>query len=212
MKKIFTLMAAALMSVAMWAGANDLLWDYSEAAPASSPDNGLYFNNKFSDGPGTKNGLRGIKLNDGGYCYFTKAAVAGKLKLSYGPRSGSNAANIDVYTWAGESTTAPAKADMTLVGTTKELTEYGSDEIELTAEQNHVYLCRHNGIETGLQVIQFKEKVARTFVDFELIMCNMASEYDFTTLPEGVMFAVDAEKDNIRKDLAIQKALDLIAE
>ena len=174
MKKIFSLMAAALMSLTMVAGPNDLLWDYTDAAPSSSPDSAaaknsaLYFNNKFSDGPGMKNGLRGIKLNDGGYCYFTKAAVAGKLRLSFGPRSGSNAANIDVYTWSGESTTAPAKTEMTLVGTTKELTEYGSDEIELTAEQNHIYLCRHNGVETGLQVIQFKEAVARTFVDFKI--------------------------------------------
>ncbi|MBQ2190511.1 MAG: hypothetical protein II452_06560 [Paludibacteraceae bacterium] len=168
MKKFFSLMAVALMSIAMMAGENDLLWDYTDAAPSANPDNGLTYGSKFSDGPGTKNGLRGIKLNDGGYCYFTKAAVAGKLKLGFGPRSGSNAANIDVYTWTGESTTAPARAEMTLIGTTKALTEYGTDEIELTAEQNHIYLCRHNGVETGLQVIQFREAVARTFVDFQI--------------------------------------------
>ncbi|MBQ1859398.1 MAG: hypothetical protein II140_06035, partial [Paludibacteraceae bacterium] len=168
MKKFFSLMAVALMSIAMMAGENDLLWDYTDAVPSANPDNGLTYGSKFSDGPGTKNGLRGIKLNDGGYCYFTKAAVAGKLKLGFGPRSGSNAANIDVYTWTGESTTAPARAEMTLIGTTKALTEYGTDEIELTAEQNHIYLCRHNGVETGLQVIQFREAVARTFVDFQI--------------------------------------------
>ena len=59
MKKIFSLMAAALMSVAMMAGDNDLLWDYTEAAPGSSPDNGLYFESKITDGPGKNNGLRG---------------------------------------------------------------------------------------------------------------------------------------------------------
>ena len=36
MKKIFLLMAAGMMSVAMWAGENDLLWDYTENAPGSS--------------------------------------------------------------------------------------------------------------------------------------------------------------------------------
>jgi len=187
MKKIFLLMAAALLSTAMWAGANDLLWDFTEATKApSSPDNGLYFLNAFFDAAGTKNGLHGIKLNDGGYAYFTKAAVAGKLKLGYGPRSGSNKANIDVYTWEGDATVVPAKTEMTLVATTVELTEYGFATVELSETQNNIYLCRHNGVETGLQVIQFVENVARTFTDFEMIMSNMASEYDFTTLPEGV--------------------------
>ena len=141
----------------MMAGSNDLLWDYTEAAPSSSPDNGLYFNNKFSDGPGVKNGLRGIKLNDGGYCYFAKAAVAGKLKLGFGPRSGSNAANIDVYTWEGDLANVPAKAEMTLVATTEELTEYGFVKVALNENQNNIYLCRHNNTETGLQYIQFRE-------------------------------------------------------
>lgn len=196
MKKIFTMMAAALVSTAMWAGANDLLWDYTEATKApSSPDNGLYFLNAFFDAAGTKNGLHGIKLNDGGYAYFTKAAVAGKLKLGYGPRSGSNKANIDVYTWEGDATVVPAKTEMTLVATTVELTEYGFATVELSETQNNIYLCRHNGVETGLQVIQFVENVARTFTDFEMIMSNMASEYDFTTLPEGVSASGTFNKD-----------------
>ena len=39
MKKILSLMAAALVSVAMWAGENDLLWDYTQAQiPTTSPD------------------------------------------------------------------------------------------------------------------------------------------------------------------------------
>ena len=67
MKKLFSFVVAALMSVAMWAGPNDLLWDYTEGQPASSPDNGLYFNNKCQDaGASGKNGLNGIKLNSSG--------------------------------------------------------------------------------------------------------------------------------------------------
>ena len=79
MKKLFSFIACALFSVAMIAGENDLLWDYTEGAPSGSPDNGLYWNNKVNDAAGTNNGLKGIKLNSSGYCCFTKAAVAGKL-------------------------------------------------------------------------------------------------------------------------------------
>ena len=86
MKKLFTILTATLLSAAMFAGENDLLWDYTEGAPSSNPDNGLYYASKVTDGPGVKNGLYGIKMNGSGYAYFTKAAVAGKLKLGFGPR------------------------------------------------------------------------------------------------------------------------------
>ena len=166
MKKFFSLMAAALMSLAMVAGPNDLLWDYTDAAPSGSPDNGLYFNNKVNDAAGTNNGLKGIKLNSSGYCCFTKAAVAGKLKLSFGPRSGSNAADIEVWNWSGDES-AQTKGD-TKYATTGQLTEYGTQIIELTAEQNNIYLCRGVNTETVLQKIQFVEDVARTFVNFKI--------------------------------------------
>lgn len=182
MKKLFSFVAAALMSVAMWAGPNDLLWDYTEAAPSSSPDNGLYYESKITDGPGKNNGLYGIKLNSSGYACFKKAAVPGKLKLTFGPRSGSNAADIQVWDWDG---TTPGKGS-TQYGTTGQQTELGTQIVELTAEQNNIYLCRGANVEACLQKIQFVEYVPRTFVDFEMIMCNMASDYDFTTLPEGV--------------------------
>ena len=163
-------MAAALVSVAMMAGQNDLLWDYSNGGPSSSPDNGLYFNNKLNDAAGTNNGLKGIKLNSSGYCAFKKAAVAGKLKLSFGPRSGSNSTGVEVWacTWGADGKT-PAKGE-TKIATTGKLTEYGTQIIELTAEQNDIYLCRsyEDQVETGLQVIEFKESVARTFVDFQI--------------------------------------------
>ena len=192
MKKIFSLMAAALMSLTMVAGPNDLLWDYTDAAPSKNPDStvaknsALYYGSIVNDGPGTKNGLRGIKLNSSGFAAFKKAAVPGKLKLSFGPRSGSNAADIQVWdcTWGADGKT-PAKGE-TQYATTGQLTEYGTQIIELTAEQNDIYLCRGVNTEAVLQKIQFVEDVARTFVDFEMIMCNLTEEYDFSTLPEGV--------------------------
>ena len=167
MKKFFSFVVAALMSVAMWAGSNDLLWDYTEGQPASSPDNGLYFNNKCQDaGASGKNGLNGIKLNSSGYCCFTKAAVPGKLKLSFGPRSGSNAADVQVWNWSGDAS-AQTKGE-TQYATTGQQTEYGTQVVELTAEQNNIYLCRGVNTETVLQKIQFIEDQPRTFVDFKI--------------------------------------------
>lgn len=93
MKKLFSFVAVALMSIAMFAGPNDLLWDYSAGAPSSNPDNGLTYSSTITDGPGKNNGLYGIKLNSSGYAAFTKAAVAGTLKLGFGPRSGTKAAS-----------------------------------------------------------------------------------------------------------------------
>lgn len=156
----------------MMAGPNDLLWDYTEGAPASSPDssaakNGaLYFNNKVNDAAGTNNGLKGIKLNSSGYCCFTKAAVAGKLKLSFGPRSGSLASDIEVWNWSGAAS-AQTKGD-TKYATTGQQTEYGTQIVELTAEQNNIYLCRGVNTETALQKIEFIEFVPRNFVDFKI--------------------------------------------
>ena len=64
MKKILSLAMAmlGLLPTAMFAGDNDLLWDYTENAPGSSPDHGLYYASKVSDAAGTNNGLKGIKL------------------------------------------------------------------------------------------------------------------------------------------------------
>ena len=163
MKKLFLNLLFCGMAFMAYAGANDLLWDYTEGAPASSPDNGLYFNNKAADAAGTNNGLKGIKLNSSGYCYFTKAAVAGKLKLSFGPRSGSNASALDVFTWSGETPAAE-----TLIATTGQQTEYGTQIVELTAVQNNIYIKRNLPTETVLQKIEFTETVARTFVDFKI--------------------------------------------
>lgn len=192
MKKLFSLMAAALVSLTMLAGTNDLLWDYSNGAPKSSPDssaakNGaVYYASNVNDGPGTKNGLYGIKMNGSGYAYFTKAAVAGKLKLGFGPRSGSNPEKMVIQTWEGGAATSTVPTGLTSIDTTGAQSEYGFQVVELTAEQNNIYIKRAGTVESVLQYLSFTEAVERTFVDFEMIMCYMAADYDFTTLPAGV--------------------------
>ena len=181
-------MAAALLSLTMTAGENDLLWDYTEGAPSSNPDKGLYYESKITDGPGKNNGLYGIKLNSSGYACFTKAAVAGKLKLTFGPRSGSNAADIKVWGWSMNAD--KPKIDSTkYYGITGQQTELGTQIVELDATQNNIYLCRGANTETCLTRIQFVEEVARTFVDFKIefrdnpytVLLPQSGE-----LPEGV--------------------------
>ena len=170
-------MAAALLSVAMMAGENDLLWDYTEGAPSANPDNGLYYGSIISDGPGKNNGLYGIKLNSSGYCYFTKAAVAGKLKLTYGPRSGSNKASLEIFTWEGETAAAT-----TSIAQTAEVTELQTVIVELSETQNNIYIKRLLNTETCLTKIQFVENVARTFTDFKIEFRTNPYE---VILPEG---------------------------
>ncbi|MBQ8939763.1 MAG: hypothetical protein IJ047_06020 [Paludibacteraceae bacterium] len=170
-------MAAALLSTAMWAGENDLLWDYTEGAPSANPDNGLYYGSIISDGPGKNNGLYGIKLNSSGYAYFTKAAVAGKLKLTYGPRSGSNKASLELFTWEGETAAAT-----TSIAQTAEVTELQTVIVELSETQNNIYIKRLLNTETCLTKIQFVENVERTFTDFKIEF----RENPYTVLlPEG---------------------------
>lgn len=165
MKKIFTVMAAALMSVAMWAGENDLLWDYTEAKiPTSGPDNGLYYGAYVNDAPSTNRGLNGVKMNSSGYAYFTKASVAGKLKLTYGPRKDGGKIALVVSTWSGETPSAETQIEQTAV-----VDELQTAIVELTAEQNNIYIARtSNSGEGVLTKIQFIETVPRTFVDFKI--------------------------------------------
>ncbi len=176
-------MAAALMSVAMMAGDNDLLWDYSEAKiPTSGPDRDLYYGAYVNDAPSTNLGLNGVKMNSSGYAYFTKAAVAGKLKLTFGPRKEGGKIALMVHTWAGETPAAETK-----ITETAQVEQLQTVVIDLTEAQNNIYITRTSSSAEGvLQKIQFVENVARTFVDFEMIMCNMSADYDFATLPTGV--------------------------
>lgn len=170
----------------MWAGANDLLWDYTENAPSANPDNGLTYGSKVDDPAGTKNGLKGVKMDGSGYCYFTKAAVAGKLKLTFGPREGSNATALEVFTWAGETPVAE-----TSVGVTGTVTESATQIIDLTAAQNNIYIKRSGSTQTVLQKIHFVEDIARTFVDFKIEFRNDPYSVILPegALPEGVVVA-----------------------
>ena len=151
MNRILSLAAVMLMNLISMAG-NNLLWDYSAGAPESNPDRGLYFAGTVNDEEGFRNGLKGIKLNSSGYCYFTKAPVAGVLKLTFGPRSGMNRASLQVHTWSGDQ-----PQEETRVGVTCEIRKLGTQCIALTAEQNNIFISRMINMEAVLQRIEFVE-------------------------------------------------------
>ena len=151
-KRIVFLFFAAMVSIAMSAGVNDLLWDYMSAAPESNPDRGLQFGSSVNDPAGEKNGLKGVKLNSSGWCCFTKAPVAGVLKLTFGPRSGLNRASLQVHTWTGDIPNA-----QTRIGVTCEIRRSGTQCIPLTAEQNNIFITRLLNMEAVLQRIEFVE-------------------------------------------------------
>ena len=134
------------------AGEHDLLWDYTDQAPQVSPDRGLSFGGIVDDAEGVKNGLKGIKLNSSGWCCFTKAPVAGVLKLTFGPRSGLNRASLQVHTWSGDQ-----PQEETRIGVTCEIRRLGTQYIPLTAEQNNIYITRLLEMEAVLQRIEFVE-------------------------------------------------------
>ena len=152
MSRFFSLVAATVVSLAMLAGENDLLWDYTERAPQSNPDRGLHFGGIVDDSVGVKNGLKGVKLNSSGWCWFTKAPVAGVLKLTFGPRSGLNRASLQVHTWSGEQ-----PKEETRIGVTCEIRRSGIQIIPLTAEQNNIFITRLLNMEAVLQRIEFVE-------------------------------------------------------
>lgn len=167
-----------------------LLWDYTEAAPTGSPDNGLYYASNVNDAAGTKNGLKGIKLNSSGYAYFTKAAVKGTLKLTFGPRDGNKEIKVGVYTYASDP-----KAE-TLIEKTAGVTELQTISIDLTAAQNNIYINRAEGAEGVLTKVEFVPFVERTFKDFEMVLGGLSAEYDASTLPEGVAFSGTYNSDS----------------
>lgn len=158
MKQRFFLKTIALVAVLLFSITNafaddHLLWDYTSGAPSSNPDNGLYYASVVKDGPGTKNGLYGIKMNSSGYCYFVKPAVAGTLKISFGPRDGSNASSLGVYEFTGDVSSPACAAEPFAV--TPEVTEYQTVSIDLTAEQTNIYIKRVTAVEQVLQKLEF---------------------------------------------------------
>lgn len=173
MKKIYSLMVAALMSFTMLAGTNDLLWDYTQKKiPTTSPDsaaakNGvLYYASYVNDAPSTNNGLNGVKLNSSGWAYFEKAAVAGKLKLTFANRKAQTAYAVSVYNATKAESENPVKGDK--IADTEDIEFGGSATIDLAAEVKGVYIERKTGAEGVLSKIEFKEEVARSFVDFKI--------------------------------------------
>ena len=148
--KILFFIAALSLSIGLRAGENDLLWDYTDAAPVVNPDRGLSFGGIVDDAPGEKNGLKGIKLNSSGWCCFEKAPVAGVLKLTFGPRSGINRASLQVHTWTGDQ-----PREETRIGVTCEIRQSGTQCIPLTAEQNKIFISRLLNMEAVLQRIEF---------------------------------------------------------
>lgn len=152
MRRFFIGIAGVLLSTMVMAGSHDLVWDYTDAAPQSSPDRGLHFGGFVNDAPGVKNGLKGIKLNSSGWCWFEKAPVAGVLKLTFGPRSGINRASLQVHTWTGDQ-----PKEETRIGVTCEIRKSGTQCIPLTAEQNKIFITRLLNMEAVLQRIEFVE-------------------------------------------------------
>ena len=189
MKKLLSLVAMTLVSLAMLAGENDLLWDYTEGYPSNNPDPEknhpsvkLYYGAKVTDGPGTGNGLYGIKMNGSGYAYFTKPAVEGKLKLGFGPRNSSNAESLVIMTWEGDAASSTVPSGLVAIDTTGAQAEYGYQIVPLTAEQNNIYIKRLGTTESVLQYLEFKEYVPRDFTNFKI---------DFRSDPYAVQLPAD---------------------
>ena len=182
-----------MTSMVSMAGENDLTWDYSEAAPANNPDNGLYYESKVNDAAGTNNGLKGIKLNSTGYAFFAKAAVAGKLTLTIGRRSGTGDFCVDVYA----CTIADGKATLgDLIATTAAVQESNPVSVEIPADVTGIYVKRNTPSEGVLSKIVFKEAVARDFVDFEITNEQLSGAFDASTLPAGVTFTGTQRNDS----------------
>lgn len=189
MRRIFFLMAAIVLQMTVMAGNHDLIWDYTEHAPQTNPDRGLSFGGIVDDAPGVKNGLKGIKLNSSGWCCFTKAPVAGVLKLTFGPRSGLNRASLQVHTWSGDQPKEESR-----IGVTCEIRRSGTQLIPLTAEQNNIFISRLLNMEAVLQRIEFIEGE-----EYEPIPCDESKgeelgvirEVNIDSLSENARFFLD---------------------
>ena len=179
MKKTFFFALLTMVSAFVMAGENDLLWDYTQAAPSASPDNGLYYASKVDDAAGTNLGLKGIKLNSSGYAYFEKAPVAGKLKLTISNRKNTSEFKVDVYhgTLVDGVSTKGA-----LIATTDAAQGPQTVTVELDETVTGVYICRNTPAESVLSKVEFKETVARTFQDFEIDL----TQNPIGELPAGV--------------------------
>lgn len=168
---------------------NDLVWDYTENnIPTTGPDNGLYYGAYVNDAAGTNMGLHGVKLNSSGWAYFEKAAVAGKLTLTFGNRKNSDAYTVSVYKGTLSADGKGVKGD--LIGDIEISESPGSGSIELAADVTGIYIARKTGAEGVLRKIVFKENKPRTFKDFEIPYKTLTADgYTGADLPTGVTFS-----------------------
>lgn len=174
---------------------NDLIWDYTEKnIPTEGLDNGLYYASYVNDAAGSNNGMHGVKLNSSGWCYFAKAAVAGKLTLTFGNRKTADAYAVNVYA----CTIADGKATKgDLIGEVAVTESPGTGSIDIAADVTGIYIERKTSSEGVLSKIVFKENVARSFTDFEITNTEMMTEgYDGSKLPTGVTFCGTHRGDN----------------
>ncbi len=173
-----------------------LTWSYDadNPIPTTSPDNGLYFASYVNDAAGTNNGMHGVKLNSSGWAYFEKPAVAGTLTLTIGNRKTADPYEVNVSrgTLGGDGKATKGE----LIGTVAVTESPGTGSIELPADVTGIYIDRKSGSEGVLQKIVFKEFVPRSFVDFEMNLVRLASEFDVTTLPTGVSFTGTYNSDD----------------
>jgi hypothetical protein len=171
-----------------------LVWDYTEAnIPTKGPDNGLYYAAYVNDAAGTKNGLHGVKLNSSGYAYFAKPAVAGTLTLTFGKREGKDAYAVNVYACTiadGVATKGNLINEVAIEETP------GTGSIDIPANVTGIYIERKSTSEGVLSKIVFKETIVRSFVDFEMNLVELATEFDTSTLPDGVTFTGTYKKDS----------------
>ena len=179
MRKTFLFALLTMVSAFVMAGENDLLWDYTQAAPSASPDNGLYYGSKVDDAAGTNLGLKGIKLNSSGYAYFEKAAVAGKLKLTISNRKNTSEYKVDVCHGTLVDG-VPTKGE--LIATTDAAQGPQVVTVELDETVTGVYICRNTPAEGVLSKVEFIENVARSFQDFEIDL----TQNPIGELPAGV--------------------------
>ena len=172
-------------------GESNLEWDYTEKEiPTTSPDNGLNYAGYVNDAAGTNNGLHGVKLNSSGYAWFTKNPVEGKLTLTFGNRKAADAYAVNVYSCDANGT----KGDK--IGEVSVAESPGTGSIDIAADVTGIYIERSTSAEGVLQKIVFKEKVARTFVDFEITNEELKGTYDPSKLPQGVEFSGTPHNDS----------------
>ena len=137
-------------------------------------------------------GLKGVKLNSSGYAFFEKEAVEGVLTLTIGQRKSTSDFCVDVFRGSlvdGK----PVKGD--LIATTAVVQESNPVSVEIPADVTGIYIVRHTGVEGVLSKIVFKQKVARTFEDFEINLVSLPSEFDTSALPKGVTFSGTYKND-----------------